>query len=160
MKKIVLMFCCFLAISCLFTGCEETEVKKDFVEVAEGSQSSTEDVANARGITLSVTLTAAYEQGSTFQLTGKINENSCYVNAGDKYSAKWEYTKTNGDVWLTWAEKSAKCIGNVDRENLNTVGTMGASTTTYVKFRVKVYHKSGMLYGEGVSKQVTLKKPF
>lgn len=172
MKKIIFMFCCFIATSCLFTGCEETEVKKSSEKfdyqralklLDEQFPEANSENQNARTQAvrdLDCILTSAYEQGSTFSLSARIDLNSVDDGncPGGTFSIKWYYYNENTEIWKVWTTKTGTCLSHG-----NTTGTYAVTTkTTPLWFfaRVSNSNQPGELWGEGFSNRVVLNRPF
>jgi hypothetical protein len=169
MKKSLLMICCILATSFILTGCEETEVKKSPAEIdmQEALQllheqfpnlGSTNPNGRTQAQALTATLTSAYEQGSTFEVSAKVNKVGCYLD-GNTFTTYWLWYNGNTKIWKNWATKTGACLADG-----NTHGPLGVTQkTTPIWFYAFVYssfNNQNTLWGEGMSNGVVLNRPF
>lgn len=103
-------------------------------------------------------LTATYEQGSTFELSAKIdltNETNCPPNKS--FTIRWYYLNGNDavKVWKVWGAKTGTCLSHG-----NTHGPYGVNakkTTVWFSARVSVLNS---IWGETEPSDIVLTRPF
>lgn len=167
MKKIIFMFCCFIATSCLFTGCEETEVKRSSKEPRPELASA--ENTRVQGYNLPGVLTAAYENGSTFELSARVITGNLPPQvrcpAGKTLSFRWYKVQIDENGNETSTNWNLQSITGACLMAGNTSGpTTVTQKTTKIKFKVYVTAsapgQAPVFYGDGETNTVTLTRPW
>lgn len=167
MRKSIFMFCCVLATSILFTGCEDTEVK-----VNEPSQELTVDellkyhykmhpelaVDNARTQIQSISCQidfVSYMQNSRFNITTSIANEDCHPN-GNKFKVFW-YIKKDDGSFLKWFDFPIEmsCLNEADLLSETSV----TQKTTKIQCAAIVHNSNNSYFGIGFTNKVVLTRP-